>query len=71
MGIALATSRAGVELFNENILDSYRKTLAAASEQGIDKYMSDHMRPFMQSAKANFDPAKKTWTEKKLDENIR
>jgi len=70
MGIALATHRTGAELFDEKILDSYRKTLAAAAEQGIDKYMSDHMRPFMQSARAHFDPAQKTWTEKKLDEEI-
>jgi len=68
MGVALATGRTGAELFDEKILDSYKKTLAAASEQGIDKYMSDHMRPFMQSARAHFDPAQKTWTEKKLDE---
>ena len=67
MGIALATGRTGAELFDEKILDSYRKTLATASEQGIDKYMSDHMRPFMQSAKAHFDPEQKTWTETKLD----
>jgi len=70
MGIALATHRTGAELFDEKVLDSYKKTLAAASEQGIEKYMSDHMRPFMQSAKAHFDPAQKTWTEKKLDEDI-
>jgi hypothetical protein len=68
--MALATGKTGAELFDEKILDSYRKTLAAASEQGIDKYMSDHMRPFMQSAMAHFDPAQKTWTEKKLDEDI-
>jgi hypothetical protein len=67
--MALATGRTGAELFDEKILDSYRKTLAAASAQGIDKYMSDHMRPFMQSAKAHFNPAQKTWTEKKLDED--
>jgi len=68
--MALATGRTGVELFDEKILDSYRKTLIAAAEQGIDKYMSDHMRPFMQSARAHFDPAQKTWTENKLDEDI-
>ena len=68
--MALATGRTGAELFDEKILDSYRKTLIAASEQGIDKYMNDHMRPFMQSARAHFDPAQKTWTETKLDEEI-
>jgi len=66
MGIAVATGQTGAELFNEKILDSYRKTLAMTSEQGIDEYLSSHMRPFMQSARAHFDPTQKTWTEIKL-----
>ena len=66
-GMALAASQTGAELFDEKILESYRKTLAVASEQGIDKFMSDHMRPFMQSARAHFDPTQKTWTESKLE----
>jgi hypothetical protein len=67
MGIALATGRTGAELFDEKILDSYKQTLAATSEQGIDKYMSEHMQPFIQSARMHFDPAQKTWTESKLE----
>jgi len=66
MGIAVATGQTGAELFNEKILDSYRKTLAMTSEQGIDEYLSSHMRPFMQAARAHFDPIQKTWTEIKL-----
>jgi len=65
--IAVATGQTGTELFNEKILDSYRRTLAMTAEQGIDSYLSSHMRPFMQSAKGHFDPAQKTWTEIKLD----
>jgi len=68
VGMALATGQTGAELFDEKILDGYRKTLATASEQGIDKYMSEHMQPFMQSARAHFDPAQKTWTETRLEE---
>ena len=68
MGIAVATGQTGAELFNEKILDSYRKTLAMTSEQGIDEYLSSHMRPFMQSARAHFDPTQKSWTEIKLVE---
>jgi len=68
MNIALATGQTSTELFNENILDSYRKTLAMTSKQGIDEFLSSHMRPFMQSARAHFDPAQKTWTEIKLGE---
>ncbi|MGB2895191.1 MAG: hypothetical protein WBB65_03375 [Anaerolineales bacterium] len=65
--MALAAGQTGAELFDEKILDSYRQTLAAASEQGVDKYISDHMRPFMQSARAHFDSTQKTWTGSKLE----
>ena len=62
----LAAGQTGVELFDEKILDSYRKTLATASEQGVDQYVSEHLRPFLQSAKSHFDPSRTTWTERKL-----
>ncbi len=62
----LAAGQTGVELFDEKILDSYRKTLATASEQGVDKYVSDHLRPFLQSARSHFDSSRTTWTERKL-----
>jgi hypothetical protein len=68
VGMVLATGQTGAELFDAKILDSYRKTLAATSKQGIDKYTSNHMRPFMQSAKTHFDPTRKTWIEITLDE---
>jgi hypothetical protein len=67
IGFARATSQTGVELIDEKILDSYRQTLVATREQGIDKYMSAHMQPFMRAAKAHFDPAQKSWTEAKLE----
>jgi len=65
-GMARSVSRAGSELIDEQILASYRKTLATATEHGIDRYMRDQMQPFLQSAKAHFDPAQKTWTESRL-----
>ena len=68
VGTMRAASRAGVELFDENILDSYKKTLSIISEQGVDKYMSEHLKPFLKSAKSHFAPSKKTWTESKLNE---
>ena len=60
------TGRTGVELFDEQILDSYRKTLTTISEKGIDKYMSSHMQPFMKSAKSHFNPGQKTWFESRF-----
>jgi hypothetical protein len=67
VGLARATRQTGAELIDEKILDSYRQTLGAAREQGIDKYMSIHMQPFMRAAKSHFDPAQKSWTEAKLE----
>ncbi len=70
-GTVRAAGRAGAELFDEKILDSYRKTLATASEQGVENYVGDHLRPFLQSAKSHFDSSRTTWTERKLAERRR
>jgi hypothetical protein len=66
LGLARSARRAGSEFIDEQILESYRKTLAAAAEQGIDKYMGAHLRPFVEAAKGHFDPARPTWTESRL-----
>ncbi len=62
----VVTGQTGAELFDEKILDSYRETLTAVSEQGTDSYVSDHLQPFLKSAKSHFDSSQTTWTEKKL-----
>lgn len=64
-----AAGRTGAELIDEQILDSYRQTLAAASEQGVEKYMMDHMRPFMQAARSHFDASRSTWIERKFGDS--
>lgn len=64
--ITLAAGQTGVVLLDEKILDSYRRALTAASEQGVDKYVADHMRPFLRAAKSHFDPGRATWIEGKL-----
>ncbi len=64
----LAVRQTGAGLFDEKILDGYRKMLTAASEQGVDNYVRDHMRPFLQSAKSHFARSQITWTERKLSE---
>lgn len=63
---ALVAGQVGAELFDEKILDSYRKTLAEALERGVDEYVHDHMRPFLESASSHFDPSRTTWIERKL-----
>ena len=63
---AAVVGQTGAQLFDEKILDSYRETLAAVSEQGADNYVRDHFQPFLKSAKSHFDTSQMTWTEKKL-----
>ncbi len=63
IGMMFASGRTGAELFDEKILDSYRKTLTAVSDKGVDVYMSSHMRPFIKSAKSHFNPGQRTWIE--------
>lgn len=65
-GLVMAAGQTGVELLDEKILDSYRDTLRQASNLGLDGYIRQHMRPFLQTAKAHFDRSQKTWTESML-----
>lgn len=65
-GLVMAAGQTGVELLDEKILESYRKTLADAFNLGLDGYVREHMRPFMQTAKAHFDIGQETWTESLL-----
>jgi hypothetical protein len=62
----VVVGQTGAQLVDEKILDSYRETLTAVSEQGADNYVSDHFQPFLKSAKSHFDSSQTTWTEKKL-----
>jgi hypothetical protein len=63
---ARAARQAGADLFDEMILENYRQTLSDLSQNGLDSYVSAHMRPFFQMAKAHFDSSKETWTEKMI-----
>lgn len=65
-GTVLSVGQAGAMLFDEHILDSYRKTLAATSEQGVDRYVRNRMQPYLQAARSHFDPDQTTWVERKL-----
>ena len=69
VGLVMAAGQTGVELLDEKILDSYRNTLAKTSELGLDGYIREHMRPFLQTAKAHFDSSQKTWTESLFRKN--
>jgi hypothetical protein len=66
-GMVLAAGQTGIQLFDEMILDSYKQTLSRAAEQGVEKVIGDHMRPFLLMAKEHFDTSRQTWTEKLLN----
>jgi hypothetical protein len=65
-GMVVAAGQTGIQLIDEKILESYKRTLSRASEQGVDKVIGEHMRPFIAAAKAHFDTAQPTWTEQVL-----
>jgi hypothetical protein len=69
-GAVIAAGKTGAELFDEKVLDSYRRTLSAVADQGLDKYVGRHLSPFLQSAKTHFDPAQLTWTERALNRSL-
>ncbi|MGL4611750.1 MAG: hypothetical protein ACRCYY_19075 [Trueperaceae bacterium] len=61
-----AVGKTGVELFDETIVQSYKKTLGRVSVEGVDGYLANHFQPFVEAAKGHFDIEKKTWLELKL-----
>lgn len=67
-GIVTSAGRTGADLIDEKILESYRKTLAETAEQGLENYMRNHMRPFLQTARSHFDASRTTWVERKFAE---
>ncbi|NLX23411.1 MAG: hypothetical protein GXY55_17305 [Phycisphaerae bacterium] len=67
VGAAFALGQTGTDLVGEQILDSYGRTLATISSEGVAAYLNDRMKPFLTAAKDHFDPARKTWTESLVD----
>jgi hypothetical protein len=66
VGTVNAVGKTGVELFDENIVQSYRRTLERVSADGVDGYLSNHYHPFWDAVKGHFDIDKKTWLEQKV-----
>ena len=59
----LAFSQTSGELIDEYILDSYAKTLNGISDEGLPRYLSSRILPFLETAVRHLQPAKSTWTE--------
>jgi hypothetical protein len=66
IGAVLAVGTTGSALFGEKILASYAETLDQVAAQGISRYLSYSLRPFLKAAAAHFDPDRLTWTEARL-----
>jgi hypothetical protein len=66
VGTVAAVGKTGVELFDETIVQSYKKTLERISVEGMDNYLANHFHPFLEAAKGHFSLEKKTWLERKL-----
>lgn len=63
MDAILSVGQVGGEMFGEQILASYWRTLEGVISQGLLVYVGQHLRPFWQTAVTHFDPATQTWTE--------
>jgi hypothetical protein len=66
VGTVAAVGKTGVELFDENIIQSYKKTLERIHVEGVDGYIANQFQPFWENAKGHFKFGKKTWLERKL-----
>lgn len=66
VGTAAAVGQTGALLFDERILQSYKRTLGRISHEGLERYMSTEMHPFLQLAKAHFKVARRTRLERWL-----
>jgi hypothetical protein len=57
---------AGLQLFDERILQSYRETLAAVGKEGVLGYLQSHYAPYFAAARRHFDAGQDSWTERSL-----
>lgn len=63
LGTGAALGKTGSDLFVEQILDSYARTLDEISRTGLNNFLSDNLLPYFQAAVGHLDPDKSTWTE--------
>jgi hypothetical protein len=66
LGASAAVGQTSAQLFGEQILASYERTLDELRSQGAGAYVSRQMKPFVAAAVAHFDPNRSTWTQDHL-----
>ncbi len=65
---AVAVGKTTGELIDEQIFESYARTLNEISKVGLPKYAIDNLEPFIKRAIDHLNPGRTTWTERKLAE---
>jgi hypothetical protein len=65
-GSVAAFGQTSGELLDEYILESYAKTLDGIAAEGLPRYMSSRIMPFLETAVRHLQPAQSTWTESNL-----
>jgi hypothetical protein len=69
--MAMAAARAGVtrtgQILGTAMLDHYRATLHDIERTGFASYASDHLRPYLRAAAAQFAPGRQTLTERLIE----
>ena len=63
---AASVGTAGLQLFDERILRSYRRTLSSVSDEGVMIYLRSHYAPYFTAARRHFDAGLGSWTERTL-----
>jgi hypothetical protein len=61
-----SAGRAAVRLFDRAVVDDYRRSLADMRARGFDRYAARVVHPYLAAARRHFDPARETFTERKL-----
>ena len=65
-GTARAIGATGLELFGEQVLDGYQRTLDELKRQGVAAYVKVQLLPYLSAAQAQFKASELSWTERRL-----
>ncbi len=63
LNAASAVGKTGIGILDEVILREYRETLQGISDEGAGNYLTNHMQPFLDTARSHFDFNNETSTQ--------
>ena len=70
LNAASAVGKTGIGILDEVILTEYRETLQGISDEGAGNYLTNHMQPFLATARSHFDFNKETITQRWFHETF-